>query len=297
MMTSVRKDPPWAESSPEDEAVVIEAFPDEEETDEAPAPRRPLPRAARRPPWAAVLPAPLPVREAEPRGEADAVVLEVPLQQLTRAAAKVLSFAPERRAGMVVVPPREVKLGDRRFVVESFLLDQDVVTRAQWAEWLAARGDRRPRPGEREARLPVTDVSYAEARAYAAWRGLRLPTVAEWLAAAAGLSWFPHGQEVCPVGLCQCPRAGMPREVSAVGAHPASHSDDGVHDLLGNVWEWCDPDPRLSGPDPDHAWALGGSYRHVCPGADPAARRVPQTMIHVAKTWPYLGFRCARSAA
>jgi ergothioneine biosynthesis protein EgtB len=69
---------------------------------------------------------------------------------------------------------------------------------------------------------PVAHVSYFEADAYARWAGARLPTEAEWEAAAAGAD---------PLGGHQLDAAGpvQPRR---------SPDGDGCADLFGNVWEW-----------------------------------------------------------
>jgi ergothioneine biosynthesis protein EgtB len=98
--------------------------------------------------------------------------------------------------------------------------------------------------------LPLADVSswpvyvcLAEARAYACWRGKRLPTEAEFHRAAY---YGPDGRESAyPWGNATAEKhhgnfhfnawAPMP-----VGAHPAGNSRWGVGDLVGNGWELTD---------------------------------------------------------
>lgn len=93
--------------------------------------------------------------------------------------------------------------------------------------------------------LPVVGVSWYEAQAYAAWLSLktgqpyRLPTEAEWERAARATDKraYPWG-DVWRDGVCNTQEAGLGRP-TAVGCFPAGVSVDGVHDLSGNVWEWC----------------------------------------------------------
>ena len=67
-------------------------------------------------------------------------------------------------------------------------------------------------------------VSHAEASAYAAWKGRRLMTEAEWHRAAEGaIAGHADFAGYDPV---------------AVASHPATASAHGVHDLIGNGWEW-----------------------------------------------------------
>jgi iron(II)-dependent oxidoreductase len=104
--------------------------------------------------------------------------------------------------------------------------------------WYLDGYDRRePLPMEH----PVRGVSAFEAKAYAEWAGGRLPTEAEWEAAA---SWdpdqgakhrFPWGHEA------QDPPANLDArhwQTAPVGAYPGSASPVGAEQIVGDVWEW-----------------------------------------------------------
>ncbi|WP_394251525.1 formylglycine-generating enzyme family protein [Arthrobacter pityocampae] len=98
---------------------------------------------------------------------------------------------------------------------------------------------------------PVVQVSFADAAAYAAWAGKRLPGEAEWeFAARGGLSdafSYAWGNEVRPNGVRMANtwqgrfpylRTGANgwKGTSPVGAFPANGY--GLLDMIGNVWEW-----------------------------------------------------------
>ncbi len=84
-------------------------------------------------------------------------------------------------------------------------------------------------------------VTQAEASAYARWRRRRLMTEAEYHRAAFGT---PHGEERRYPWGDAVPDALRGRfdfaawDPAPVGAHPRGASAWGVHDLVGNGWEW-----------------------------------------------------------
>jgi hypothetical protein len=93
------------------------------------------------------------------------------------------------------LPPRlhHTAMLHRSVELGRFAIDTHEVTHGRYAEFLRAIGYRPVRPerftaGQGDPQAPVTGVDLADARAYAAWAGLRLPTEDEWQAAAeAGL--------------------------------------------------------------------------------------------------------------
>jgi iron(II)-dependent oxidoreductase len=102
---------------------------------------------------------------------------------------------------------------------------------------------RYPRGGEHH---PVIGVSWYEAVAFARWVGKRLPTDAEWVKAGSWpvsiqghpllLRRYPWG-EAMDRGRANLWGSGPGRTVS-VYEFPGGVSVGGVHQLIGNVWEW-----------------------------------------------------------
>ena len=158
---------------------------------------------------------------------------------------------------------------DRVRITHGFLLGKYPVTNAQYARFLEAAGESVQKPAYWDDRRfnqpeqPVVGVSWEEARAYCEWAGGRLPTEAEWeYACRAGTrteycfgddaklleeyAWFYENSG----GQTQPVRAKKPNAW-------------GLHDMHGNVWEWCQDSYAgyAASPATDPRGPSSGSYR------------------------------------
>jgi ergothioneine biosynthesis protein EgtB len=125
-------------------------------------------------------------------------------------------------------------------------------------------------------------VSQAEAAAYARWKGRRLPTESEYHRAAFGT---PGGNEQSyPWG------EALPNDAHGnfdfarfepvpVGSFPAGASAWGVHDLVGNGWEWTStifgPFPGFEAmvSYPEYSADFFDGQHYVMKGASPATAK------------------------
>jgi iron(II)-dependent oxidoreductase len=153
----------------------------------------------------------------------------------------------------------------------------------RWGAWEPIAGDE-----------PVQHVCWHEANAYAAWRGRRLPTEAEWEFAAAG---------------CDRDAANLGQRhpgPSPLGAHPLGASRWGVHQLLGDVWEWTASSfgayPGFASfPYREYSEVFFGDEYKVLRGGSWATH--PTAIRPTFRNWDYpirrqifAGFRTARDA-
>jgi iron(II)-dependent oxidoreductase len=166
------------------------------------------------------------------------------------------------------LPPLDVDIA-------AFRIDRDLVTNAEYAEFVESAGYARREwwsddgwawkeqeaialplgwsgPPWRERRFfdegplredaPVTGVSWFEADAFARSQGKRLPTEFEWEAAAA---WddakkkrfaYPWGDVAFSPSLANAD--AIVWSTTPVGSYPLGDAASGLHDAAGNLWEW-----------------------------------------------------------
>jgi ergothioneine biosynthesis protein EgtB len=152
-------------------------------------------------------------------------------------------------------------------------------------------------------------VSFAEAAAFARWRGARLPTEAEFQRAAYGTR---HGAErQYPWGDAPpSPARGVfdfqSWDPEPAGSHPDGRSDWGIDDLVGNGWEWtATPFAPFDGFQPipsypEYSADFFDGEHYVMKGASPATAR--ELLRPTFRNWfrphyPYVyaTFRCVRA--
>jgi formylglycine-generating enzyme required for sulfatase activity len=194
----------------------------------------------------------------------------------------------------------------RTVFVDPFYLDEHEVTNAQYFEFVKAAKYRPPYnwPGGRlpegQEQLPVVDVSWEDAAAYAGWAGKRLPTEAEWERACRGLvegAKYPWGgaepdrkQARYDVTNGPGPVCGFPRNYF------------GLCDMAGNVWEWVSDwydrtyyeratERNPPGPETGLYRVLrGGSWADTAKYLTCANR----SWARPGERSPNIGFRCAK---
>lgn len=150
---------------------------------------------------------------------------------------------------------------------------------------------------------PVTETTWAGARAYCAWRGARLPSEAEWEATARGADGrlYPWGNarpDAVRVHLAS--RAGA---TAPVGRLPAGASPFGAQDMSGSLAEWTSslkrPYPYLATDGRESPDAPG---ERVTRGGDYLYDDTPDTLTAThrdgfsnapGRGHRHIGFRCA----
>jgi formylglycine-generating enzyme required for sulfatase activity len=167
----------------------------------------------------------------------------------------------------VLVPAGRYRLGEpgeeRDVALAPYAIGRYPVATAHVREFAAAIGRALGARLESDelADHPATGLTRDDAAAFCAWatgalgRPVRLPTGAEWEAAARGADErpWPWGETFDP-DRCACAESGWGWTVP-VAAHPAGAGPFGAEQQAGNVWEWV-------ADTGDDGWGAvrGGSY-------------------------------------
>jgi iron(II)-dependent oxidoreductase len=223
------------------------------------------------------------------------------------------------RGGVLELPPDTSKmlpLADQKVPLDDFLLDRTEVTNRDYRAFLDASRREPPSHWARvlasHDRLPVVNVSWEDALAFAEWAGKRLPTFAEWTWAARGAEnriypWAGavKGQlrgnvqhDVVATWTNEQVLDQYFERASPVGTHPDASTPEGMQDMFGNVNEWTESVFAERTPAglkvhvllrfvAGHAWS-DGTKGHTL--ATFGSRGVGRPYASGS-----LGFRCARS--
>jgi formylglycine-generating enzyme required for sulfatase activity len=195
-------------------------------------------------------------------------------------------------------------------LTRAFYLGRFEVTQSQWAARMGSnpsfhQASSPAVPAEQVPNRPVENVSWDEVQGFLAATGMRLPTEAEWeYACRAGTETpFNNGSTVDGTAgdiAWYYPNAGS--QTLPVGGKAANAM--GLHDMLGNVWEWAsdrydvysnapqtDPTGPVTGsPNPDGRVGRGGSYQN----SSMIVRSSYRAFGEPAVRYEVVGFRVAR---
>jgi formylglycine-generating enzyme required for sulfatase activity len=160
----------------------------------------------------------------------------------------------------------------------------------------------RPGPGKKEDQ-PIVNVTWDEAAAFCEFSGGRLPSEAEWEYAARGGkpdAIYPNGPTIRREDANYGSVGGndLWQYAAPVASFPANGY--GLHDMAGNVWEWCsdwmDEDYYRTSPERDPQGPQSGVARAARGGSWGFGPKYLRSSIRV-RAAPQdrsedMGFRC-----
>jgi len=158
----------------------------------------------------------------------------------------------------VQVPAGSFKMGDNfnegfsdelpvhTVYLDTYYISKYEVTFEQYDEFCDATGRTKPSDeGWGRGDRPVIHVNWNDAKAFCDWmsgetgENIHLPTEAQWEKAARGTDQrrYPWGNGSPDNSLANY--ANNLGKTLPVGSYPEGVSPYGIHDMAGNVWEWC----------------------------------------------------------
>jgi formylglycine-generating enzyme required for sulfatase activity len=228
---------------------------------------------------------------------------------------------------MVVVPAGKFMMGSADgdatekpvhevTIPQAFAVGKYEVTFAEWEACVAGGGclsNKSPNDrGWGKGRRPVINVSWSDAKEYVSWlsrktgQSYRLLTEAEWeYAARAGSSSAYAWGDNIGTGNANCNGCGSQwdnQRTAPVGSFAPNAF--GLHDMHGNVWEWCEDnwhaDYSGSPPADGLAWQGGDSSLRIQRGGSwysnpPILRSANRGWVGPGVRIDNIGFRVART--
>ena len=251
------------------------------------------------------------------------------------------SRASTDEENLILIPAGTFTMGSERraadekpmhkVYLDAYYIGKYEVTNAEYYAFWVSDASRRHTPenfahlpdiGEWPARAkqfpnhPIVGVSWHDAKAYAEWRGMRLPTEAEWEKAARGYTdrTWPWGNAMEPYANTSAAEDGYENQLAPVGSFPRGKSYYGALDMAGNVWEWtadwysdvyywrslqannnASRSAKRNPPGPDvGSWRVirGGSYIDALPRCSTTFRFYLYPRLKTS----FVGFRLAKTA-
>lgn len=204
----------------------------------------------------------------------------------------------------IQIPAGEFKMGDNfnegdsdelpvhSVYLDTYYISKYEITYDQYDKFCDETGRKKPDDWDGRGKKPVTHVTWDDARDFCAWlsqitgKNIHLPTEAQWEKAARGTDQrrYPWGNEH-PTCILANYTSDCGRGSKTVGSHPLGVSPYGVHDMAGNVWEWCSdwysssyysisPKKNPTGPSTgNYRVERGGSTRGIVRAANRGAHR------------------------
>lgn len=186
------------------------------------------------------------------------------------------------------------ELNSNKTMVENFYIGKTEVTQALWQ---AVMGNN-PSYFTGDESLPVEQVSWEDCQSFIArlncltGKTFRLPTEAEWEYAACGGAKrkdykYSGGNKLMKIAWCDDNSIGQTHPVAK-----KKSNELGIHDMSGNVWEWCHDDYFLddgNSIDTEFKSIRGGSWINK----DWCCQSCTRSYYLMSEKSFYVGFRLA----